>query len=627
MENYDFSGWATKANLMCSDGRIILKDAFKHNDGQTVPLVWNHRHNEPINVLGHALLENREEGVYAYCKFNETESGIAAKQLVEHNDVNQLSIYANQLRQNGSKVEHGVIREVSLVLAGANPEAFIDNVIRHNDETNEDVIIHEEADIYTGEYIAIYHADTKDDSKDDESEPEEKKQDGDETVAEVWSRIEKKLSETEMDVVYAMIGQASEDATAKHSDETDDTDDIIEHSEGGTENMKQNAFEQQEVVTQGNVLSHADQESIIAMAKRSNVGSLKEAIKMYAEENDSLKHGLDLGDTAVLEELLPDYKNLNPGAPEILGPDQSWVMSVINKVHKSPYSRIRTRHADARAAELREKLKAKGYAKGEEKTLTEHIKLLGRSFDPQTIYIKDELNRDDIIDITDFSIVDYVWNLMKANMYETLALAFLVGDGREDTDPDKIKEDHICPIWHDNELYTIHTDVDIAAAKAELQGTDTGAHFGENYIYAEAIITAALYSREQFKGSGRPDFYCTPHLVNVMLLARDFNGRRIYDSKADLAKALNVGAIHEIEQFEGKTRTTSDGKTKQLLGIFVNLADYQVGNTKGGEVTRFDQFDIDFNKYKYLMETRLSAALNKPKSAIALEMPVEEIAG
>ena len=627
MENYDFSGWATKANLMCSDGRIILKDAFKHNDGQTVPLVWNHRHNEPINVLGHALLENREEGVYAYCKFNETESGIAAKQLVEHNDVNQLSIYANQLRQNGSKVEHGVIREVSLVLAGANPEAFIDNVIRHNDETNEDVIIHEEADIYTGEYIAIYHADTKDDSKDDESEPEEKKQDGDETVAEVWSRIEKKLSETEMDVVYAMIGQASEDATAKHSDETDDTDDIIEHSEGGTENMKQNAFEQQEVVTQGNVLSHADQESIIAMAKRSNVGSLKEAIKMYAEENDSLKHGLDLGDTAVLEELLPDYKNLNPGAPEILGPDQSWVMSVINKVHKSPYSRIRTRHADARAAELREKLKAKGYAKGEEKTLTEHIKLLGRSFDPQTIYIKDELNRDDIIDITDFSIVDYVWNLMKANMYETLALAFLVGDGREDTDPDKIKEDHICPIWHDNELYTIHTDVDIAAAKAELQGTDTGAHFGENYIYAEAIITAALYSREQFKGSGRPDFYCTPHLVNVMLLARDFNGRRIYDSKADLAKALNVGAIHEIEQFEGKTRTTSDGKTKQLLGIFVNLADYQVGNTKGGEVTRFDQFDIDFNKYKYLMETRLSAALNKPKSAIALEMPVDEIAG
>ena len=370
-------------------------------------------------------------------------------------------------------------------------------------------------------------------------------------------------------------------------------------------------------VKQEGVLTHADQESIIAMAKGSNVGSLKMAMEIFANENESLAHAFVDGEEG-LDLLLPDYKNLNPGAPEIIRPDQAWVMSVINKIHKSPYSRVRTRHADARVAEL----KAKGYQKkGDKKEIQDKIKLLTRTFDPQTVYVKDEMHRDDIIDITDFDQVAYNWNLMKDNMYETLALAALVGDQREDDDPDKIHENHIRSIWNDDELYTIHRTLDVAKAKTEIQGSNTAANFSENYIYAEAIIMEALYSRETFKGSGQPAFYCAPHLVNVMLLARDLNGRRIYDSKADLAKALNVSEIVEIEQLAGLTRTTEAGD-KKLLGLFVNLADYQFGSTKGGEVTKFEDFDIDFNKHKFLMETRLSGALTKPFAAIALEEAV-----
>lgn len=621
----DFSGYATRNDLLCGDGRTIRKNAFKDCDGQTVPLVYNHEHNDPNAVLGHALLENREDGVYAYCTLNDTEQGQTAKKLVQHGDVRSLSIYANKLKHMGSDVVHGVIRELSLVLAGANPGAYIDFVMAHGDDSEDSlyanydenaIVVHSSEE---SEEDEIKHSDEKEEKevseKTKETETKETKE-SEKTVEDVYND----MTDEQKAVVHYMVGAAMEGADAD--------EEKIEHSEGGDNTMKTNVFDQ-EGVKEANVLSHSDQEAIMELARKSSVGSFKEALRIYSEDNDSLAHGLDLGDTEVLEELLPDKKLLNPGAPEILGPDQSWVMAVINKVHKSPYSRIRTRHADARANEIREKLKAKGYTKTEQKKLTEHIKLLGRSFDPQTIYIKDELNRDDIVDITDFSIVEYVWSLMKANMYETLALTTLVGDGREDTDPDKIKEDHIRPIWKDDELYTIHADVDVKAMRQELQGTNTNANFGENYIYAEAIIQQSLYSREKFKGSGRPDFYCTPHLVNVMLLARDMNGRRIYDSKADLAKALNVGAIYEIEQLEGKTRTTDDGDTKKLLGLFVNLADYQYGSTKGGEVTKFEDFDIDFNKYQYLMETRLSGALIKPYAAIALEEPVanEEVAG
>ena len=621
-KKFDFSGWATRNNLRCSDGRTIMKDAFKHNDGQTVPLVWNHQHNDPLNVLGHALLENRDEGVYAYCAFNDTESGQEARKLVQHGDVTQLSIYANQLKQQGGNVLHGAIREVSLVLAGANPGAFIDSIIVHGEESGEEAII------YTGEDIALSHAEEQDEDtdlshaeksketeKEKETMAEETKKDADtgneKTVKEVFDS----MTEEQKTVVYAMIGQALEDAGVE-----DDED----NSEGGKENMKHNVFDKDEEV-KGNVLTHADQEAIINLARSSGVGSLQAAIKIYAEDNESLQHGfVDEDGNDAITTLFPDYKDVKGGAPELIKRDLGWVDVVMRKAHKSPISRIRTRQADARIAELR----AKGYNdRNNEKTISGNIKLLGRTTDPQTVYRKDSLHRDDIIDITDFDVVAYQWGVMKDNYNEEIALAAMIGDGRDDADPDKIKEEHIRSIWNDAELYTIHADVDVEKAKAELQGSDTSKHFGDNYIYAEAIITAALYSREKYKGSGTPDLYCTPHLLNVMLLARDLNGRRIYDSKADLAAALNVGEIYTAEQFEGKTRTTKDGKTKKLLGLFVNMADYQFGATKGGELTKFEDFDIDFNQYKYMLEGRLSGALTRIYSAIALEEPVEAAEG
>ena len=603
MSNYDFSGWATRNDLLCGDGRTIRRNAFKDNDGVVVPLVWNHQHNDPNAVLGHALLENRDSGVYAYGTFNDSDQGRQAKALVQNGDVRSLSIWANQLKQIGNDVIHGNIRELSLVLAGANPGAYIDFAIAHSEDEGESFIASYD------ENIVIYHSDEpkEEENKEEEEEPmEENKEvlahaeqtstpEGEETIEEIFNT----LSDKQKTAVYAIVGSIVEE-------EGDD--------EGG-ENMKHNVFDNEEQVTE-NYLSHADEEAILDLAKKSSCGSLKQAMEIYAEENDFIAHGFE---DAALAKLFPEYELTKSGAPELLERDQSWISGVMSKIHKSPISRIRTRQADARIAELR----AKGYQKkGDKKTLMEQIKLLGRQIDPQTVYIKDEMHRDDIIDITDFDVVNYQWTLMRHLMEEELALAALIGDGRDESDPDKIHEAHIQSIWNDAELYTIHKDVDIEAARTELQGTNTGANFGENYIYAEAIITAALYSREKYKGSGTPDLYCTPHLLNVMLLARDLNGRRIYDSKTDLAAALNVNSIVTIEQFEGKTRTTTDGKTKKLLGLFVNLSDYTFGSTRGGEITRFDDFDIDFNKYKYLMETRLSGALTKVYSAIALEEPV-----
>lgn len=615
MDRFDFSGWATRANIKCSDGRTIMPDAFKHNDGMVVPLVWGHQHDDPLRVLGHALLENREDGVYAYGKFNDSESGQTAKVLVEHGDVTSMSIYANRLKQQGGDVVHGDIREVSLVLAGANPGAKIDNVIKHDDTCEDEAIIYNDY-----EKLDLYHAEDENEALKHEEEKEEKpeekpeEKEDEETVAEVFNS----MSEKQKNVVYAMIGEALK-ADSKSEEK-------VEHSEGGNEDMKQNVFDQNETAAKGNALTHADQRTIIALAKQSNVGSLKNAIELYVNENDLLQHSEDgYGVFENYEVLFPELELLKKGEPETLYKyDQSWVAPALNKIHKSPFSRIRTRHADARLAEL----KAKGYQKkGDEKTLMGQIKMISRETTPQTIYIKDNLHRDDIIDITDFSIVEYQWKQMRRILDETIVLAAMVGDGREIGDPDKISEEHVRPIWKDDEEYTIHYDVDIEAARKELQGTETGAHFGENYIYAEAVITAALYSREQFKGTGTPDFYCTPHLVNVMLLARDLNGRRIYDSKADLAKALNCGAIVEVEHFEGLTREDKNGKTKKLLGLFVNLNDYTFGSTKGGEITRFEDFDMDFNLQKFMLETRLSGSLYKLKSAIALEEPTEVAAG
>lgn len=591
MDNkFDFSGWATKANLKCSDGRIISPGAFKDMDGATVPLVWGHNHSDPMCVLGNAVLEHRDEGMYTYGTFNDTEQGRNAKTLVEHGDIVSLSICANKLEQDGDTVMHGIIREVSLVLAGANPGAFIDSVIMHGEESDEAII-------YTGEELVLNHADEekKEDEKMENSDIKEEKKD--KTISEIFET----LNDEQKNMVYAMVGMAA----GEDNEDGDDADD-----EGGN-SMKHNVFDKEE---NKDVLTHADQEDIIALAKSNNVGSLRTAMRIFAEERgDTLEHGI-----TDIQTLFPEYKDVKPGAPELITRDQTWIDSVLGKAHKSPISRIRTRQADARGADIR----GKGYQKGKQKGFIGNLTLLNRTTDPQTIYVKDKLERDDIIDITDFDVVDYQYRVMRMALNEELATAVMIGDGREPGDEQKIYETHVRPIWTDDELYTIHANVDIAAAKAELQGTNTAANFGDNYVYAEAIIAAALYARENYKGSGSLDFYCTPHLLNVMLLARDLNGRRIYESKSDLAAALNVNAIHTVEQFEGKTRTDGENGKKKLLGIFVNMADYQIGSTKGGQITNFEDFDIDFNQYKYLMETRVSGALTKIKSAIVLEEPV-----
>jgi hypothetical protein len=622
---YDFSGWATRNDLVCADGRTIRHNAFEDCDGKTVPLVWNHQHDEPGNILGHALLENRKDGVYAYCTFNETDAGKAAKMLVQHGDIASLSIYANGLKQTPSKdVTHGVIREVSLVVAGANPGAFIDFVDMAHGEGGEQEMI-----LSAYEPISLFRPDEKpplvhkagsgDGKKEDKPKDDgkEEKPENEKTVQDVVDS----MTEEQRTVMYALIGAAMEELDSQKGkgdggdDDDDDPDKKSDKTKGGNKTMKHNVFENED--TQDTVLSHSDRADILALAKSNSVGSLQTALKIYAEQNE-LKHGIDN-----IESLFPDFKDLRPGAPERVTRDQGWVTAVMQKVHKSPISRIRTRQMDTR----KDSIRAHGYQKGKRKTLSGNMNVITRTTDPQTVYRTDALHRDDIVDITDFDVVEYQYAVMRENLNEEVATAIMVGDGREADDEMKISEDHIRSIWNDNDLYTIHYDVDIEAARAELNGSKTDMSFGENYIYSEAIITAALYAREKYKGTGTPDFFCTPHLVNVMLLARDMNGRRIYNSKADLAAALNIGELYTAEQFEGLVRMDDEGAKHKLLGLFVNLADYTVGSTKGGEITRFDQFDIDFNQQKYLIEPRLSGALTRVYSAIALEEPVATSSG
>ncbi len=606
MKKFDFSGWATRNNLKCSDGRTIMQDAFKDNDGQTVPLVWNHRHDGPFNVLGHAFLENRADGVYAYCTFNDTEQGRNAKLLVEHGDVSALSIFANQLKERASNVLHGAIREVSIVLAGANPGAFIDSIaLSHGDAADGEAII------YTGESITLYHSDEKKD-EDDVDPDEDSEDEGEETIRDVINTFNKK----QKNVFYAVVGEIASRKDASDSSEK-------EEKRGGNETMKHNVFDNEH--TGSDFLSHAEQEDIISLAKSSQVGSFQTALQIYADENnlqhDAVSSGFVQSGDENVTLLFPEYKDVRPGAPELITNDQGWISIVIKKVHKSPISRIRTGQVDIRKIDA---LRAKGYEKGKKKELTGNFKLVRRTTDPQTVYVKNALHRDDIVDITDFDYVQYLYMIDKMMLNEELATAIMLGDGRDDGDADKISSEHIRPIWLDDDLYTLHVDLDIAAARKELQGTNTGANFGENYILAEALINTVLYARENYKGTGTPDFFCTPHMLNVMLLARDMNGRRIYSSKAELASALNVGEIVTAEQFEGKTRTTSNNKKKKLHGIIANLADYSLGATKGGEVTHFTQFDIDFNQEKSLLETRCSGALTRVYSAIAIEEDVTE---
>ena len=636
---YDFSGWATRNDIECSDGRTIMRDAFKQNDGQKVPLVWNHQHNDPNEVLGHALLENREEGVYAYCKFNDTESGKTAKSLVVNGDVDKLSIYANRLKSQMNKVVHGCIREVSLVLAGANPGAYIDSVVMHGEGADAE----EEVVIYTDENISvdIEPSDSDSEEKTDNEEGgenvtednvvneevvnEDVVVEGDDNVNEIEHSDEKTieevfntLSEEQKTAVYAIIGQAVEG------------DDDNDNEKEGEDNMKHNVFDK-DTKEQSGYIAHSAQKEILDLAKKN--GSFQGALAQFAEENElahaDVAEASGFNQTAdgngySVDTLFPEYKEVRPGAPELITNDQGWVSVVMRKVHKSPISRIRTSQVDIRNID---ELRAKGYKKGSKKDIVGNFNLVRRTTDPQTIYVKNALHRDDIIDITDFDYVQYLYNIDKMNLNEELAMAIMLGDGREDGAEGKIEQDKIRPIWLDDELYTLHVDLDIAKAKEELQGTDTNAHFGENYITAEAMINTVLYARENYKGTGTPDFYCTPRMLNVMLLARDLNGRRIYNTKAELASALNVGDIYTAEQFAGKTRTAKDGKARKLAGIICNLADYSLGATKGGEVTHFTQFDIDFNQQKSLLETRCSGALTRVYSAIAIEEPTEEAAG
>lgn len=611
INDFDFGGWATRHGLRCSDNRVIMPDAFKHMDGMKVPLMWGHQHNDVDHVLGHAILENRSEGVYAYCKFNNSNSGQNAKEAVDHGDIEALSIYANRLRQKGNdpiEVFHGDIRELSLVIAGANPGAFIDSIIKHDDSSDEEAIIYANDNIPLDILAHASDDDQADENGEGAKEEPEVEENKEKTVKEVFDSAMKKLDEDEQTVLYAIIGQAMA--------ENDNTKDDKEDKE-----MKHNAFENENETMQGAVLTHADQGAILDLAKSRRVGTLQHAIQEYMESNEELAHGFvnDEGADAV-ETLFPEYKDVKSGAPELLERDYGWVGVFMKNVHKSPVSRIRTRAADARAAEIT----AKGYKKGTQKSKMGNIKLLGRTTDPQTVFVKDEMHRDDILDITEFDVVSYLRGIMRRALEEKLALCAMIGDGIEDGEPDKVSEEHIRPIWTDDDIYTIHQKVDLAAMKTELQGTNTGANFGENFIYAEAVVQNALYAREQYKGSGNMDFFCDPHLLNVMLLARDMNGRRIYGTKAELTSALNARAIHTAEQFAGKIRTAKDGKKYQLLGIFVNLDDYHFGATKGGEITHFSQFDIDFNQEKYLIEARLSGALVKPYSAIVLEMEVTD---
>lgn len=604
---YDFGGYATRNDLTCTDGRVIKKDAFKSQNGQTVPLVWNHNHDDVNDVLGLAHLENRKDGVYAYCEFNDTENGKTAKELVQHGDVRSLSIFANQLMQKGSDVIHGLIREVSLVLAGANPGAFIDDVIAHGEDGSGIIACYDEG------VTVFMHSDDKPDDAPKSNESEEKENsDDEETVEDVLAT----LTEKQQTAVYAMIG-------AMAGEDPENNNDDSEENEGGNDEMamKHNVFEGG-AQTQDNTLSHADQVAIIKKAKMRTVGTFKNALREYAEENvlqhDATSSGVSSED---ISKLFPEYADVRPGAPELITNDQGWVGNVISKVHKSPMSRIRTTQADIRYID---DLKSHGYKKGKQKKLNGNFSLVRRTTDPQTVYTKSALNRDDIVDITDFDYVAYLYSIDRMNLNEDLARAIMIGDGREEGADDKIAEDHIRPIWLDDDLYTIHVDLDITAMKAELQGTNTGANFGDNFVYAEAMVQTLLYAREDYKGTGTPDLYCTPHMANVMLLARDITGRRIYSSKAELATALNVGTIETAEQFANKTRKTSDGKTKKLIAIMVNLQDYSLGATKGGEITHFTQFDIDFNQEKSLLEARCSGALTRVYSAIAIEEDVTD---
>lgn len=682
---YDFGGYATKNDIVCTDGRIIRANAFKHNDGQKVPIVWQHDYSTPENILGYGILENRPDGVYIYGSFNDSNMAKIAKHNVEHGDITSMSIKAIQCRQNGNEVLQGNIKEVSLVVGGANSGAKIDTVIKHDDSDEVEMIItlgNSGLDVFTHDFDeSIY--DDPDDSEDeedldDEDEDEDEDEDDIEQADEqkTVKDILNEFTEEEKNVMYFIIGKFLEksgvdieqsDETKNQNEKTNNTSDnadsnktvgdIIDKmseekrdvmyyiigevlSDAGIDienikkdevehSMKKRIFEDKngEIIhdNEGGVLSggdivltHDDEVAIMNLAKRDKSSSFKETAKDYLKEkygleDDSFAHGVfSDGD---LEYLHPDYKLVKEGEPDTYAYSQVWVEAIMNKVGKSPKSRLRVRVIDAKT----KMLKAKGYVKGKAKTNIGNVKLLNRTVDPQTVYVKDDIHRDDVIDITDFDIAVYENKILQMILKQELALAFLVGDGRDEGDPDKIYEEHIKPIWTDDELFTIHKDLDLNAMKAKLQGTETNKYFGEEFILIEAFIETLRMARIDYNGSGDLDMFCTPTIVNKMMLARDRNGRRIYNTMEELKSALNVRNIYEVELLDGLVRTDSDTVKHNLHAIFVNFADYETGSNKGGQITSFEDFDIDFNQLKYLKETRLSGMLSRIKSAIVIE--------
>ena len=563
MDKYDFSGYATRANLKCSDGRIIMKDAFKGDDGKQVPLVWNHRHGDVSEVLGHAVLENREDGVYAYCTFNDTENGKIGKALVEHGDVNALSICANKLKQVGSQVIHGIIREVSLVLAGANPGAYIEDVISHGDGDGEEAII------YTGENISLYHA---------EEEPPEtsEKKDSARTVEDVINS----MNEEQQRIFYAMVGSAA--LAGVEENETT----------GGSEEMKQNVFDTQSNGEIGGVLMHSDGTAV----EFEEIGQIFRDAKRYGSLKESvLNHGIDQVDY-----LFPDDKNLT-NVPTFIQRDQAWVREVMNGVHHTPFSRVKSMFADITEDDAR----AKGYIKGKMKK-EEFFSLLKRSTGPTTVYKKQKMDRDDIIDITDFDIVAWLKTEMRMMLDEELARAFLIGDGRLASSDDKIDENCIRPIAKDADLFTVHVDVTVASS-----ATDDDK--------AKEFIRTVIKTRKLYKGSGNPILFTTEDMLTDMLLLTDEMGRDLYADEAALARKLRARKIVTVPVMEGV-----NGKNgNPLVGVMLNLNDYNVGADRGGSVNMFDDFDIDYNAQKYLIETRCSGALTVPYSAMAFEMKTQ----
>lgn len=586
--DYDFGGWATRNNIQCSDGRTIMKDAFKQNDGQKVPLVWNHQHNDPSEVLGHALLENREDGVYAYCKFNNTESGQTAKSLVMNGDVDKLSIYANKLKSQMNNVIHGCIREVSLVLAGANPGAYIDSVIVHGEgaEAEEEVIIYNDGEISLSEDETDISEETPEDGEIEHSDDANKEKEDstkmgeDEKKEKTVQDIIDTMNDEQKEAMYAIVGQALEDQANGEGEEANEED-------GGEEDMKHNVFDND---NNDEVLQHSE---IIAeaMADGKKYGSLRESFLQHAAINNIEN----------LNKLFPDATELYK-EPYMIEKDNSWVAKVMNAVKHTPFSRVKTTFGRMNE----ETARAKGYIKGNKKANIA-LSVLNRVTTPTTVYIKNEIDRDDVIDITDFDVVAWQKREMRKQLDKELALAMLLGDGRDVSDQNKINEQNIRPVISDDAMYTIKYTV----TKGK-DYTQEGNSYSDNDSRTKGIIRAAIRSRKDYKGSGTPTFFTTEDVLTDMLLIEDQNGRRIYNSINDLATALRCKEIVTIPEMEAEAY-------KDIYGVIVNMADYTAGADKGGSVNMFDDFDIDYNQMKYLIETRMSGALTVPYSAIVLK--------